>query len=167
MPRSALLSLVFGHPDAVLAGEGVLEALGVDVDRRGFGGLAAGAAAAIMLPEAVIPARVTGSHVRLLQAALDSLNIQEQSSGGATLFQSALRYWRQATRMLKESSSTDAVRRQLLGVGGDLALCAGYLACDAGDVPQARRLYSAALKLAGSAGDPVLNDAAEQALTAA
>jgi transcriptional regulator with XRE-family HTH domain len=156
MPRSALLSLVFSDPDAVLAGDRVLEVLGVDVDRRRFGALAAGTAAAFTLPDTPLPARVTPSHIRYLRAALDNLYTREQTIGGATLLQPALRYWQLASRMLKESSHTDAVRRQLLGVGGDLALGAGGLALDAGDVPLARRLYSAALELAGDAGDAVL-----------
>ncbi len=156
MPRLALLVPVALGPESLPDVDAVLEALGVDVDRRGFGGLAAGAAAALALPGAVVPARVTPAHVRYLRASLDCLYSREQSLGGATLVQPALRFWRLAARMLKESSHTDAVRHQLLRVGGDLALCAGSLALDSGDVPQARRLYAAALKMAAEAGVDVL-----------
>jgi hypothetical protein len=59
--------------------------------------------------------------------------------------------------MLDESDYPEAVGCDLLGVTGNLAVCAGWLAFDAADVPLARRMYSEALLLAGSAGDAVLS----------
>jgi hypothetical protein len=62
MPREALLPLVLGDADAGLAACSAADETGVDVDRRSFGGLAAGAAVAAMLPATTVPARVTTSH---------------------------------------------------------------------------------------------------------
>jgi transcriptional regulator with XRE-family HTH domain len=167
MPREALLPLVLGRTDAALpeawlagaslAAGGVLEETGVEVDRRGFGGLAAGAVAAAMLPEMTVPSRVTPSHVGYLKTCVESLGSRDQVVGGGVLLRQALRQWQRARRMLDESDYAEAVGRDLLGVTGNLAVCAGWLAFDAASVPLARRMYSEALFLAGSAGDPVLS----------
>jgi transcriptional regulator with XRE-family HTH domain len=158
IPREALLPLVLGRTDAKLAedDESDREETAVDVDRRRFGGLAAGAAAAIALPEAAIPSRVTAAHIRYLQASLDSLWSRDQEVGGALLFRSALLHWQRARQMLDESSYTDRIGRELLIVAANLTVCAGFLAFDGGNMPQARHLFSEALLLAGNAGDPVL-----------
>jgi transcriptional regulator with XRE-family HTH domain len=166
MPREALLPLVLGRADATLpdawltgvslATGSMLEESGVDMDRRGFGGLMAGAAAAALLPEVSVPAKVTASHVSYLRVCVNSLWTRDQAVGGATLLRQALRQWERARRMLDESSYPGAVGRDLLSVVGDLAVCAGWLAFDAANVPLARRMYSEALLLAGSAGTPAL-----------
>ena len=166
MPREALLPLVLGRPDAALpdawlAGVSptgsVLEETGVEVDRRGFVGLAAGVAAAAMLPEITVPATVTSSHVLYLKTCVESLGSRDQVVGGGVLLRQALRQWQRARRMLDESDYPEAVGRDLLDVTGNLAVCAGWLAFDAANVSLARRMYSEALFLAGSAADPVLS----------
>jgi transcriptional regulator with XRE-family HTH domain len=167
MPREALLPLVLGRADAALPDEwledvalagvvGVLEETGVDVDRRTFGGIAAGAAAAVAFPEITVPAKVSTSHIRYLRTCVDNLHSRDQEVGGAALLRQALRQWQRVRRMLDESDYSEAVGHDLLGVAGDLAVCVGWLAFDAAKVPLARRLYSEALLLAGNAGDPVL-----------
>ncbi len=161
MPREASLPLVLGRANAVVADDwladvGAVEETGVDVDRRAFGGVAAGGVVAFMLPEITVPSRVTASHVRYLQACADGLYRRDQAVGGAGLLKQAFRQWQRARRMLDESSYTDTVGNQLLAAAGDLATCAGWLAFDAADVQLARRLYSEALLLAGSAGDTIL-----------
>ena len=166
MPREALLPLVLGTASAALsdawladvpvAAGGMLEEISVDMDRRGFGGLVAGAVAAITLPEVAVPARVTASHIRYLRTCADNLWKRDQAVGGAALLRQALRQWQRARRMLDESSYSEAAGSQLLGVAGDLAVCAGWLAFDAANVPLARRMYSEALLLAGGAGVPGL-----------
>jgi transcriptional regulator with XRE-family HTH domain len=147
MPREALLlPLVLGD-----ASES-----GMDVDRRSFGGLAAGTALATVLPEAAIPSRVTVSHVKYLQASLDSLYAQDAVGGGGLLLRPALRQWQLAQRMLKQSSYTETVGRQLLVAAGYVADASGWMAYDAANLPLADRLYCEALDLATSAEDPVL-----------
>ena len=59
--------------------------------------------------------------------------------------------------MLDESDYSETIGRDLLQVSGKLAVCAGWLAFDAANVPLARQLYSEALLLAGSASDPILS----------
>jgi len=89
MPHAAWLPLIFRNPGAALAGDGVLglvsEALGVDVDRRGFGSLAAGAAAGLVLPEVSIPPQVNASHIRYLEACAGTLRSQDRKVGGIPL----------------------------------------------------------------------------------
>ncbi len=168
MPREALLPLVLGRADTALPRDwledvtlagavGVLEDAGVDVDRRTFGGIAAGAAAAAAFPEITVPRKVGASHVRYLRTCVDNLNTQDQVVGGAVLLRQALRQWQRARRMLDESDYSGAVGHDLLGVAGDLAACVGWLAFDAANVALARRIYSDALLLAGSAGHPILS----------
>jgi hypothetical protein len=80
MPRAALLPMMLGRADAWLADADVADAVlasaaeetGLDVDRRTFGGLAVGAAAAIVVPEIAVPARVTAAHVRYLRTCADN-----------------------------------------------------------------------------------------------
>jgi hypothetical protein len=132
----------------------VLEETGVDVDRRSFGGLVAGALAGAMLPEITVPPRVTSAHVRYLRTCVDNLYSRDLTVGGGALVRQALRQWQRARRMLDESAYSDVVGRQLLGVAGDLAVCAGWLAGDGGNSPLARWLFSEAQLLAGNAGDP-------------
>ncbi len=156
MPAGALMPLMFRHPAVALADDCVLEALRMDMDRRGFGGVAAGAATAIVLPEVPVPSQVTASHVRYLQACVDSLHIRDGEVGGATLLGPALRQWQRVQRMLRESRYTEDIGRQLFAVAGGTAVCAGWLAFDGGDVALARRLYSEAQVMADNAGDPVL-----------
>ncbi len=160
LPYVAMLPYLFRDPGAALAGDSVLaallEALGVDVDRRGFGGLAAGAAAAALLPEVSVPARVTAAHIRYLEACVNTLISRDRKVGGAAVLRSGLRVWQRARRMLDESTHTDTIESQLRWVTGDLALSVGQLARDSGNFAVARHLYSDARKEAGKAGDTVL-----------
>ncbi|MBV9445743.1 MAG: hypothetical protein JO345_07595 [Streptosporangiaceae bacterium] len=156
MPREALLPLVLGDTDAALSADGAASETGVDVDRRSFGGLAAGAALAAMLPEAAAPSRVTASHVKYLEASAESLWLQSGSVGGAALLRPALRHWQLARRMLKRSSYTDSVGRELLVSTGQLADVSAYFAFDAANLSLAQQLHTEALELAESAGDSVL-----------
>jgi transcriptional regulator with XRE-family HTH domain len=165
IPREALLPLVVGRADAALpddwyaqvtlADVGVLEEPGVDVDRRTFGGLAAGAAASVMLPEISVPSRVTASHVRYLQTCVDRLYSRDLAIGGAALLKQAFQQWRRARRMLDESDYSEAVGRDLLLVTADLAECAGWLAADGANRRLALSMYGEASLLAGNAGDPI------------
>ncbi|SRR6266566_1855467 len=159
MPRAALAPVLAGEPDATFDVDGLDErADGAeeDVDRRSFGGFAAGAAAAFVLPDVAVPPRVTAAHVRYLRACADSLWRRDQAVGGAAILKQAVRHWRRARRMLDESDYSEAVGRDLLGTASSLGVCAGWLAFDAGNVALAHRMYSEALPLAGSANDPVL-----------
>ena len=76
--------------------------------------------------------------------------------GGAALLRSALRQWELARQMLKESSYSETVGRQLQIAAGYLGDVAGWAAFDAADLPLAQRLQAQALDLATSVDNPVL-----------
>jgi hypothetical protein len=157
LPREALLPLLLGSAGAELVSGIDVDDAGMDVNRRGFTGLAAGAAVAAMLPaEFTVPSRITAAHVRYLQSCVDTLWSQDQAVGGAVLLQSALRQWHRAHRMVKESSYIESVGRELAAVTGRLGACAGWLAYDGGQHALARHLYGEAQALAEAAADQVL-----------
>jgi hypothetical protein len=108
------------------------------------------------LAEPAVPAKVTRSHVAYLRSCADAFWTRDQAVGGGALLRQAVRQWRRARRMLDESDYPELVGRDLLKVTGDLAVCTGWLAFDAGDVPLARRMYSEAMFVMNGAGDPLL-----------
>ncbi len=137
-------------------GPGKLEDADLEVDRRTFGGLAAGVAAMFMLPETAVPSRVTASRIRYLQACADSLCAQDQATGGAAQLRQALLHWQYARRMLDESDYDEHIGRDLMTAAGTLALRAGWASYDCGGQERARRLYADALLLAQQAEDDSL-----------
>lgn len=160
MPREALTPLLMGDPDATpktSGGEARMDEAGEDVDRRNFGGFAAGAAVALLLPDMEIPSRVSPVHVQYLRSCSDTLCRQEQVVGGAGVLKQSLRAWHRARRMLEEGSYSDQTGRELMSAAGDLAIRAGWASYDSGDQRGlARQLYTEALLLAGHAGDDAL-----------
>jgi Helix-turn-helix len=152
MPRAALLPLVFADADAgPAAGDGT----GMELSRRGLGGLAAAAGLSAVLPPVSAPRRVTGSHVRYWRACADALYVRDRSVGGTVLLSSALQQWRRVRLAVREDGAGEA-GRQLLAAAGELALCTGWVALDGGRLPLARLLYEEGRELADGAGDPVL-----------
>jgi transcriptional regulator with XRE-family HTH domain len=160
MPREALTPVLVGEPDASLGDDflkGPSDEAGEKVDRRSFGELAAGAAAAVMLPEVAIPSRVTAAHVRYLRTCADSLYGREQAIGGGGILKQALRQWHRARRMLDESFYTEQIGGELISAVGDLAIRAGWASYDSGDQTGiARHLYGEALLLAEQAEDDAM-----------
>ena len=154
MPRAALLPLVCADPDASLAA-GTEDEMGTELSRREFGGRAAAAGAAAVLPPLSVPRGVTSSHVRYWQACTDALYARDRAVGGTVLLSSALQQWQRVRLALKDSAASEPVR-QFLAVAGELALCTGWLALDGGSLLVARPLYEEARELAASAGDVVL-----------
>ena len=134
MPREALLPLVLGRADAALpddwltdltlADAGVQEVTIMDVDRRSFGGIAAGAAAAVALPEITVPSRVTPAHVSYLQTCVERIRSRDQNLGGGAVLRQASTQFRRARCMLDKSDYSDPIGRALLIVTADLAVAA-------------------------------------------
>jgi hypothetical protein len=152
MPRAALLPLVFADADAGLAaGDGT----GMELGRRGFGGLAAAAGLSAALPAVSAPRRASGSHVRYWQACADVLYARDRSVGGTVLLPLAMQQWRRARLAAREDGAGEAGSR-LLAAAGELALCTGWIALDAGQLPLARPLYEQARELAAGSGDALL-----------
>jgi len=154
MPRAALLPLIFADADAGLAG-GAGDGTGMEVSRRGFGGLAAAAGLSAALPAVSAPRRASGSHVRYWQACTDVLYARDRSVGGTVLLPLAMQQWRRARLAAREDGGGET-GSQLLAAAGELALCTGWIALDAGQLPLARPLYEQARELAAGSGDVVL-----------
>lgn len=156
MPRRSLLRLMTGEPDAAAEEQGTDE-VDEDVNRRSFGSLAAGIAAAVMLPEPAAPVRVTSAHVQYLRACADSLYGREQAGGGACVLQAALDQWRRARQMLEKGIYGEQTGRELMSAAGELAVRAGWASFDSADLHGlTRHLYTEALILADNAGDDQL-----------
>jgi hypothetical protein len=153
MPRTALLPLILGQPDAILDSDNTVALRGVDImdmNRRGFTTLAGGLVVSAVLPT---PDRVDRAHVRYLQATLNRLRTQDGIVGGAAVLPQALRHFTHARRMLDKSDYTATIGRELLVTTADLGIDSAWLAYDANNQPLARRLYGEAALLTDSSGD--------------
>jgi hypothetical protein len=148
MPR-ALLSLVFADIGAGQAGG---TGCGVSVELS-LGGPASLEAAAS--PLASVRQSASGSQVRYWRACTAALYIRDRAVGGTALLPSALQQWHRAVPAV-QGACAGASAPQLLGAAGELALCTGWIALDAGHLTLARPLYEKARELAVSAGDVTL-----------
>jgi hypothetical protein len=151
MPRAVLLPLIFADADAGLA-DGPWNGTGVELS--GFAGLAAGPGLSTALLAVSAPRRASGSHIRYWQACANVLYARDSSVGGTVLLPLAVQQWRRARLSAREGGGE--TRKQLLAAAGELAVCAGWMALDAGQLPLARQLYEEARKLAASSEDLVL-----------
>jgi hypothetical protein len=148
MPRVALLPLVLADPDAGLV-SGVWDGEGAGEGRRSSGSVAA------VLPAVSVPRGVSSSHIRYWRACAEALYAQDHAVGGTVLLSPALQQWRRARLAVREDGAGE-ICGQLLAAAGELALCTGWIAADAGRLPLARRLHAEARELAAGAGDGVL-----------
>jgi hypothetical protein len=153
MPRGALLPLVFADADASLPAD-TGDGTGMDLSRRGFGGLAAAAGLSVALPTVSAPRQVTSSHIRYWQACADTLYARDRSVGGTVLLPLAVQQWRRVRLAVRDGVGETG--RQLLAAAGELALCTGWIAVDGGQLPLARPLYEEARELAAGSGDALL-----------
>jgi transcriptional regulator with XRE-family HTH domain len=154
MPRAALLPLVLADADVAIitdAGDGA----GMELSRRGFGGLAAATSLSAALGATTAPRRATSSHVRYWRACADTLYARDRSVGGNVLLPLAIQQWRHV-RLAARDLIGGGTGGQLLAAAGELALCTGWIAMDGGQLPLARPLYEEARELAAGSGDAVL-----------
>jgi tetratricopeptide (TPR) repeat protein len=149
MPRGALLPLVLSDV-AVGQMAGTEDEMSVELSRRGSGSLVAAAS-----PPVSVPRIVSGSHVRYWQACTDVLYMRDRAAGGTALLPSALQQWQRVAAAVQGASAGEP-DPQLLAAAGELALCAGWIALDAGRLTLAQSLYEKARELAVSAGDVML-----------
>lgn len=168
MPRDALMPLIMGDPTAT--GDALVEVRTetvperpeqmdteqMDVDRRHFSGLVVGGMLGLGLDRIRVPDQVGLAHVNYLRTCADRLYRTDQSVGGAALLRQAIRQFYRARRMVNESDYTTMVGEELLVIAGDLAVCAGWLAFDGGNLGVARQMYGEALILARAAKDTEL-----------
>jgi hypothetical protein len=147
---------VLGAPDAII------EENDMDLTRRQFGGVMGGATLAAWTGAGAdhgtlqIPAKVDKAHIRYLRATVDQLYERDQMVGGAALARGAQRQFHRAQRMLGESDYSEDAGQQLMTAAGELAVCVGWLAYDAGNHDLARRMYTEAMTLADEADDTTL-----------
>jgi DNA-binding XRE family transcriptional regulator len=159
MPREALLPVVLGQPNAMLEVNDDVEPPGAMVDgvsRRSFNGIAAGVAAAGLMPAIGVPDRVDAAHVRYLRACVNQLDDRGHELGGGAVLRQAVRQFTRARAMLDESDYTGEIGRQLLLVTAELGVLAAWEAYDCADHRLARSLYGEAALLADTAEDPAL-----------
>jgi len=147
---------LLGREDVTLADIGIPEGTGTDVDRRTFGGVAAGLLASAALPEVQVPDRVDAAQIRFLRACKERLRSRDDSVGGGAVLNEALGHFRRARQMLDESDYSETIGRQLLAATADLCRFGGWAAYDHGAQELARRFYSEAEMLTGDTGDSQL-----------
>jgi hypothetical protein len=153
MPRAALLPLIFADTDADLA---VGPRTGTDVEPSGFGALGAQPGLSAVPPAVSAPRHACDSHIRYWQACANILYVRDQSVGGTVLLPLAMQQWRRARLAAREDAGRE-VGSHLLTAAGELALCTGWVALDAGQLPLARPLYEEARELAAGSGDVMLS----------
>jgi len=152
MPRAALLPLVFADADVSLT-SGPLNGAGAERSRPGGHPVEPGLPVA--LPAVSAPRRASSAHIRYWQACADGLYARERSVGGTVLLPLAMQQWRRARLAAREDGGGDTGIR-LLAAAGELALCTGWIALDAGQLPLAQSLFEEARELAAGSGDVVL-----------
>jgi DNA-binding XRE family transcriptional regulator/tetratricopeptide (TPR) repeat protein len=92
--------------------------------------------------------------VRRLRNAAARLHNLDQRHGGDSIWQAALVLSHDGIRLLDHGSYTDSVGRELLRATGELQICAGWLALDAGQHEVARTCFGEALTMSRQVGDP-------------
>lgn len=80
----------------------------------------------------------------------------DQRYGSDGLWHSAISYATESYRLLENGVYADSVGSQLLKATGELQICGGWLAFDAGEHAAARSCYTEALGLARQANDAVI-----------
>ncbi|MEU4342685.1 helix-turn-helix transcriptional regulator [Nocardia sp. NPDC023852] len=155
IPRSALLPLLLGDPDAgtIDGGEGE----GVDdVDRRQFvqaatvAVVATGAAADLPWSD---PIRVGTGHIAYLRTVTQQLWEHDNQFGSGAIVDFAIQQYRLARRLLDHGEYGVRTGAELIAETGRLCSCVGWLAHDSGMTDLARQRYTDALLLAEQSND--------------
>jgi hypothetical protein len=152
IPRLALLPALLGTPDNGTIEVRYNEGVG-DVDRRQFGqtglvllGTAVAATSATAAPAAASPL-IGSDHIRMLSDAADQLWAHDSEYGSGDLLAPALQQYFVAKRLLDHGNYDTRTGSDLAAAVGNLADCAGWLACDSGDQRTARQCFTESLVL--------------------
>ncbi|MBF6075300.1 helix-turn-helix domain-containing protein [Nocardia beijingensis] len=100
--------------------------------------------------------RVGESLATEMERRVVELRHLDDSIGGGELLPLALREFESVRKVVTECSYTERVGKRLLGVAGELAQLAGWVASDAGRYEDAQHLYLSGAAAADDAGDRVL-----------
>ncbi|MEV6322970.1 helix-turn-helix transcriptional regulator [Nocardia sp. NPDC051787] len=161
IPRSALLPLLLGDPDAGTIEGGGAEGVD-DVDRRQFvqtATLAVTAGAAADVPWSG-PMRVGTGHIAYIRAVTQRLWEHDNVYGGGRIADFAIEQYRLARRLVDHGEYGPRVGADLIDAAGRLADFAGWVAEDNGWVDVARRFYMEGVLLAEQGGkDELLTNA--------
>ncbi|MFD3422470.1 transcriptional regulator [Streptomyces decoyicus] len=136
------------------------DAGGPTVDRRGFltagGGAVAAAIAqwAIATPANAVTGRRIGKTVAdRFDTRLDELRHLDDDLGADYVYDAARAEVRLITRLLRDSSYTEATGRRLYASAAEASRLAGWCAYDTGDIAAAEKHLHAALRASASSGD--------------
>lgn len=91
--------------------------------------------------------------VQRLERSAARLHSLDQQHGGDSLWQAALVQAQAGVQLLEHGSYTGMVGQQLLSATGQLQICAGWLALDAGEHEVARTCFGEALAMSRQAND--------------
>jgi lambda repressor-like predicted transcriptional regulator len=100
------------------------------------------------------PVLIGDVHADQISAIADHLYRMDYQFGGDTLCDQATAQLAHAQRLLRTGRYNERVGQRLLAATGELGVCAGWLAFDAGRHQQARRIYTEALTTARIADEP-------------
>lgn len=98
--------------------------------------------------------------VKRLQRATARLYRLDQQHGGDSLWHTALAQAHDGVQLLEYASYTDTVGQHLLTATGQLQICAGWLAFDAGQHEVARTCFTEALAMSRQANDAQIETSA-------
>ena len=93
------------------------------------------------------------SDVTRLQRSAARLHSLDQQHGGDALWQSAIAQAHEGVQLLEYGTYTESVGQALLTATGQLQICAGWLALDAGQHDVARTCFTDALAMSHQAND--------------
>ncbi len=97
--------------------------------------------------------RLNACDVRALERGLARLWAMDHTFGAGDLWHLARSRATHIDTLLDTATYSEEVGRELLRLGGQSFMCAGWLATDAGKIDVARQCYQSALSLAAQAGD--------------
>ena len=124
------------------------------LDRRTLIAWGAATAAAFVVGDKV--GSIGVSDVARIRRRTVRLHRLDQRFGSDGLWHSAISYASQSYQLLENGIYTDSIGEQLLKATGELQICGGWLAFDAGEHDAARSCYTEALGLARQANDAVI-----------
>ena len=146
-------------------GEGTIQALDDDggpVDRRGFLIASTGTVAAVAAQLATArpaSARTSGQQIGVavadrIDTRLAALRLLDDDLGADHVYDAARAEGRLIRRLLREKSYSEQTGRRLFAAASESMRLAGWCAFDNGHTAAAERHFAAAMRAAGSAGNP-------------
>ncbi|MEV4749093.1 tetratricopeptide repeat protein [Streptosporangium sp. NPDC049248] len=165
------LLLAFSDDDTILESPwtplGTVKALdnvGGPVDRRGFLIASTSTLAAMLTQWAAAPSatastsgrRIGQQVITLFDTRLDALRHLDDQVGSLQTYDAATAELRLITNILRDSSYTEVIGRDLYALAAEASRLAGWCAYDAGHNAEAERQFYAAMRSSASAGNDTI-----------